>query len=101
MSVRPRSWRSRPSTRPPIRRLGPDVHKKDPAQAREFLTDYCLNNATAVIDAWWKLGDDLLVMYNHLWIYDAKTRKQHRKFPTGSSSSLNTTSHLQAPEKTA
>jgi len=59
-----------------------DIHKKDPAQARQFLTDYCNNNATAVIDAWWKLGDDLLVKYNHLWIYDAKTRKQSIvKFP--------------------
>jgi len=59
-----------------------DMHKKDPAQARQFLTDYCLNNATAVINAWWKLGDDLLVKYNHLWIYDAKTRKQSIvKFP--------------------
>ena len=59
-----------------------DIHKKDPAQARQFLTDYCINNATAVIDAWWKLGDDLLVKYNHLWIYDAKTRKQSIvKFP--------------------
>jgi len=28
-----------------------------------------------VIDAWWKLGDALLVKYNHLWISDAKTRK--------------------------
>ena len=53
-----------------------DIYRKDPAQARQFLTDYCLNNSTAVIDAWWKLGDDLLVKYNHLWIYDAKTRKQ-------------------------
>jgi dipeptidase len=59
-----------------------EIHKKDPAAAREFLTDYCSNNATAVIDAWWKLGDDLLVKYNHLWIYDAKTRKQSIvKFP--------------------
>jgi dipeptidase len=59
-----------------------ELHKKDPAAAREFLTDYCINNATAVIDAWWKLGDDLLVKYNHLWIYDAKTRKQSIvKFP--------------------
>jgi dipeptidase len=59
-----------------------EIHKKDPAQARQFLTDYCVNNATAVIDAWWKLGDDLLVKYNHLWIYDVKTRKQSIvKFP--------------------
>ncbi len=54
-----------------------DLYKKDPADARKFLTDYCLGNAQRVIDAWWKLGDDLLVKYNHLWIYDAKTRKRN------------------------
>jgi len=35
-----------------------------------------------VINAWWTLGDQLLVKYDHLWIYDAKTRKrQALKFP--------------------
>ena len=53
-----------------------DLYKKNPAAARKFLTDYCLGNAERVIDAWWKLGDDLLVKYNHIWIYDAKTRKR-------------------------
>ncbi len=53
-----------------------DLHKKDPGAARQFLTDYCLGNAQRVIDAWWKLGDDLLVKYNHFWVYDAKTRKR-------------------------
>jgi dipeptidase len=79
-----------------------DLHKKDPEKAREFLTDTCLNNATAVIDAWWKLGDDLLVKYNHLWIYDAKTRKQSIvKFPDWFLKLLVETNKLtpQAPEK--
>jgi dipeptidase len=59
-----------------------EIYKKDPAQARQFLTDYCLNNATAVVNAWWNLGDQLLVKYNHLWVYDAKTRKRAPlKFP--------------------
>jgi len=40
------------------------------------LTDYCINNANAVINAWWELGNQLLVKYNHLWIYDVKTRKR-------------------------
>lgn len=58
------------------------LYKKDPEAAVEFLTDYCLNNANTVIDAWWKLGDDLLVKYNHLWIYDTKARKRlPLKFP--------------------
>lgn len=58
------------------------LYQKDPAEARRFLTEYCANNATNVITAWWALGDQLLVKYNHLWIYDAKTRKrQPLKFP--------------------
>jgi dipeptidase len=51
-----------------------DLYKKDPAAAKAFLTDYCLTNANAVVDRWWKLGDELLVMVNHLWLYDGKTR---------------------------
>ncbi len=62
---------------PTIDSFALELHKKDPAAARKFLTDYCLGNAERVINAWWKLGDDLLVKYNHLWIYDAKTRKRN------------------------
>jgi len=67
---------------PGIDRLALEIHQKDLAQARQFLTDYCLNNAAAVINAWWELGDSLLVKYNKLWIYDAATRKRlPLKFP--------------------
>ena len=59
-----------------------ELYKKDPAEARQFLTDYCVNNANRVIDAWWELGDQLLVKYNHLWLYDIKTRKTNKlEFP--------------------
>ncbi|MCG2817305.1 MAG: C69 family dipeptidase [Candidatus Aminicenantes bacterium] len=58
--------------------LALDLHKKDPDQATAFLTDYCINNADRVVDAWWDLGDDILVKYKHLWIYDKKERKQER-----------------------
>jgi dipeptidase len=62
--------------------LALEIHQKDPDKARAFLTDYCLNNAAAVIDAWWELGDSLLVKYNKLWVYDSATRKrQPLKFP--------------------
>jgi len=67
---------------PQIDKLAEEIYQKDPAQASQFLTDYCLGNASYVIDAWWKLGDDLLVKYNHLWIYDVKIRKREAlKFP--------------------
>jgi len=60
-----------------IDRIAHDLYKKDPALVPQFLTDYCLNNANRIIDAWWKLGDDLLVKYNHIFIYDTKTRERH------------------------
>ena len=67
---------------PGIDRLALEIYQKDPAKARQFLTDYCLNNAEAVVKAWWDLGDSLLVKYNKLWIYDAATRKREPlKFP--------------------
>jgi len=67
---------------PVIDKFAKELHQKDPALARQFLTDYCNNNANKVIDAWWKLGDQLLVKYNHLWTYDTKTRKRKAlKFP--------------------
>jgi len=53
------------------------LYQEDPAQARQYLTEYCINNANLVINAWWELGNQMLVKYNHLWIYDAKTRKRN------------------------
>lgn len=53
-----------------------ELYNQDPGQAIQFLTDYCINNANRVVEAWWELGDQLLVKYNHLIIYDAKTRKR-------------------------
>ncbi len=50
------------------------LYKEDPAKAREFLTDYCTNNANLVVNAWWELGDRLLVEYNHLWHYNIEDR---------------------------
>jgi len=55
-----------------------ELFQQDPSLAREFLTNYCLSNAQSVIKAWWELGNQLLVKYNHLWIYDTKNRKRLR-----------------------
>ncbi len=59
-----------------------DLYKKDPTEARRFLNEYSNNHAANVIQAWWDLGDQLLVKYNHLWIYDSQKReRQAIKFP--------------------
>lgn len=58
------------------------LYKKSPEKAIEFLTEYCNNNANLVVNAWWELGDFLLVKYNHLWKYDIKNRKRNAlKYP--------------------
>ncbi len=61
---------------PVIDQFALELHKKNPATAVSFLTDYCLNNANRAIHAWWKLGDDLLVKYRGLSIYNKETRKR-------------------------
>jgi len=53
-----------------------ELHKKSPEQARQFLTDYCNNNANLVVNAWWELGDRLMVKFMHLWQYDMQERKR-------------------------
>jgi len=59
-----------------IDKYAEELYKKDPSTALNFLTDYCNNNANLVINAWWELGDRLLVRFNHLWDYDVKERKR-------------------------
>jgi dipeptidase len=67
---------------PRIDQRAQELYREDPDQAREYLTEYCINNAKLVIDAWWELGDRLLVKYNHLWIYDIENRKRkHLEYP--------------------
>ena len=51
------------------------LYDESPDKAAEFLTGYCLDNAKKVIDAWWKLGDDLLVKHHQGYLY-TEDRKQ-------------------------
>ena len=55
-----------------------ELYEKNPIDAVSFITDFCINNTKSVVDAWWKLGDDLLVRYNHFRIYDTQTRRPGR-----------------------
>jgi dipeptidase len=67
---------------PSIDKTARELYEKDPAQATEFLTDYCMTHADNVVDFWWELGDRLLVKYNKVFIYDTETReKKTIKYP--------------------
>jgi dipeptidase len=46
-----------------------------------YITGHCLAHADAVVQAWWKLGDDLLVRYNKLGYYDPEKRTRDRSKP--------------------
>jgi dipeptidase len=51
---------------------------KSPAKAREYLTKTCIEQADKIVNAWWELGDKLLVKYNHFGYYDAQKRSRGR-----------------------
>lgn len=55
-----------------------ELFQKDPDEARQFITDFSINNANSVVNAWWELGDALLVKYNHFRIYNPETREAGR-----------------------
>jgi dipeptidase len=63
---------------PEIDARAAELYKKNPKEAVRFLTDFSLSNATSVVGAWWKLGDDLWVKYNHLGLYNAEKRSSGR-----------------------
>ena len=58
--------------------LAGDLYKRNPREAAKYVTGFSLNNAQSVVDAWWKLGDDLWVKYNHLALYDGEKRRSGR-----------------------
>jgi dipeptidase len=40
------------------------LYRKDPRKAREFLTNYCLDQADAAVAAYWRLADQLWLKYS-------------------------------------
>jgi dipeptidase len=66
---------------PEIDRQALALYRKKPADAAKFLTAFTLNNATTVVNAWWKLGDDLLVKYDRLYLYNVERRGFSRRQP--------------------
>ena len=41
-----------------------ELYREDPELAREFLTDYCIDNANTVLDTWRELAYYLIVRYS-------------------------------------
>ena len=49
------------------------LHGKDPALAREYLTNYSIDNANRVLSQWWDLADMLIVKYDDGYVNIPKT----------------------------
>lgn len=63
------------NTQSAIDKAALELWNKDPKLAKEFLTNYCNNNATIVRDAWWELLY-LLIQENSMGkVYDTDTKK--------------------------
>ncbi len=63
---------------PDIDKRAQALYAQSQAKAREFLTRTCIEQADMIVNAWWELGDKLLVKYNHLGFYDAAKRSRER-----------------------
>jgi len=63
---------------PEIDREAGERFKKSPEEGIGYLNGFCLSHAASVVQAWWKLGDDLLVKYNKLGDYDPEKRSRGR-----------------------
>jgi|SRR5665648_21005 len=48
---------------PAIDQAAKVLYEKNPDLAREYITDYCINNGNAVVTEWWKLADHLVTKY--------------------------------------
>jgi dipeptidase len=48
---------------PAIEQAALMLYKTDPKLAREYLTNYCVDNANNVVSEWWKLFDYLIAKY--------------------------------------
>ena len=66
---------------PEIDKTAAELYAKSPAKAIQYLTNFCLDNASKVVAAWWDLGDKLLVKYNHLGYYNPEKRSRGRGKP--------------------
>ncbi len=66
---------------PDIDKQAQVLYAKSPVKAREFLTKTCVEQADKIVNAWWELGDKLLVKYNHFGFYDAAKRSRERVQP--------------------
>ncbi len=58
-----------------------ELYDNNPASAAAYLTDYCIENADDIVDAWWTLGDTLIMYFAHGYDYTTPGRKGNLSAP--------------------
>jgi len=48
---------------PAIEKAAVSLYKQSPELAKEFLTNYAINNANAVVEEWWEFTDEMVAKY--------------------------------------
>ena len=52
------------------------LHEKNPLLAKEYLTNYCSDNANSVVSQWWNLADMLIAKYDDGYVNIPKTAEE-------------------------
>ncbi|MGB9892787.1 MAG: dipeptidase [Candidatus Saccharicenans sp.] len=56
-----------------------ELYQHDQKKVSDFLTAFCLNQADNVVKAWWQLGDEIWLKFNHFSYYNIEGRKVERR----------------------
>jgi dipeptidase len=68
---------------PTIEQAAASLVKSDPEMIPQFLTRYCLSNAQANLDRWWKLSDLLITKYNDGYVREGAGWPKEAGYPEG------------------
>ena len=66
---------------PAVEKVAVDLVRKNPALAKQFLTDYSVGHANQVVRRWRELGEFLLTKYNDGYVKDEKGRPRAVGYP--------------------
>jgi dipeptidase len=69
------------SYQPYVEKIALEMYLKDPALAKSFLTDYCVNNGDMVYKRWRDLGEFLIIKYNDGFMRDKNNNNKDTGYP--------------------
>jgi dipeptidase len=68
---------------PVVEQAALSLASTQPELAAAYLTRYCVSNAQANLDRWWRLADHLITKYNDGYVQDDRGRPREVGYPEG------------------